>query len=639
VPHLIESVKNPFINLIAHSFHHSSEKPEITSYMLGMIDEFFANDWHKKYDINESFYFYMNAKEDVVYKGNIFYFLPQMHHGIFQDDDYGRQFYNRLFEAGLNPAELTHVYSVNEDAPEILTSKNIESSLKFIRHTHGLLDFLNINERRGLFFMNHIHQILPDNVFHQYMKEFSVLHKMVQYKLVGFIAQSQEFNVDVNMLDAQLNTPVFYIRDAEVLQAFDKLPVNWLYKNPDGKDVLSMFSTLDNEKKLYFTDYAQKKMQEQSLQPEMNIDPEYMKERIRDNLIEMVSHDALKPVLQNFLKHHKITYFSDIKDKNGNTPAMISLQNREWARYALFTDKDMMKQVNDSRKSLAHFAFETGQINAHTEKALSIITQIFSSQEHLNLGFNFGLSIMMQVFQRDKDKIVLPLTWLKKNPAYHTQLLGIDSHKNSQWKQVFDNFSSSQYQAYENKDKEILTKIFFDLTKDMMLAQDYHDELKQINLDKTVQFIFQKKIPFSQPDKMDYIISDFHFFAYKQFIQTLESLPECAPLVSQIEDIFKKKMLDYVLDGFYNPHATIGYSYNMGVEEFRATFCKKTDSLLHYLIEMDNDYIFQFPKEYLQHDGHTDYMKKMLRYFLLTDSVERSLGNEENNSSAKPLKI
>lgn len=637
VPHLIESVKNPFINLIAHSFHHSSNTPEITSYMLGMMDEFFANDWHKKYDINESFYFYLNANEDVVYKGNIFYFLPQMHHGIFQDDDYGRQFYNRLFEAGLNPTELTQVYSVNEDAPEILTSKNIESSLKFIRHTHGLLDFLSINERRGLFFMNHIHNMLPENTFQQYMKEFSVLHRMVQYKLVDSIAQSQEFNVDINMLDAQLNTPVFYIRDAEVLQAFDQLPVNWLYKNPDGKDVLSMFSALDNEKKPHFTAYVQKKMQEQSIQPEMNIDPAYMKERIRDNLMEMVTHDTPKQTLQNFLKFHKITYFSDIKDKNGNTPAMISLNNKEWARYTLFTDKDMMKQVNNSGKSLAHLAFNTGQITAYTDKAMSIITQIFSSQEHLNLGFNFGLSVMMQLFQRDTDKIILPFTWLKKNPTYHTKLLGINSEKSAHWKQVLDNFSSTQYNTHEDKEKSI--KLFFDLTKDMMVEQDYHAQLNQLNLNKVVQFIFQKKASYSQPDKYNYSISEFHFSAYKEFINMLESLPECENLVTQTQEVFKKKMLDYINEGFYNNHATIGYEYNQGVEQFKARFCEKTDSLLHYLVQIDQDYIFQFPKEYLQHDGHTDYMKKMLRYFLLTDSVEQSLGNEENNSSVKPLKI
>jgi hypothetical protein len=638
-PHLVESVKNPFINLIIHSFANESNRPQITSNMLSLFNEFFANNWHQKYDINESFYFYLNNKTDMIYHGNLFYLLPQMHHGSFSDDDYGRAFYEQLFQAGLNPSELVKIYQVLEGAPEILTAENIPASTKFVRNTHSLFDFLSNDERRGVFFMNHIHNLLPEETFHQYIKDFSVLHRMVQYKYKDSIEQLLKFNVNVNTLDSNFNTAAFYIRDESLLHVFDESEMNWLYCNPDGKDVLSMFSTLNNEKKPEFVAHAQKKMQEQSIHPDMQIDPEYMKQRIKENLLEMVKSNTVKPILQSFLKQHNITYFSDIKDDKGNTPSMLALDSSEWARYALFIDKDMMKQVNSSGKSLAHLAFNTSNITAHVDKATSIITQIFSSQEHFNLGFNFGLSLMKQLFRHSTDKIILPITWIKKNPDSHLALLGIDSEKIPYWKNIFTNLSISTYQSYQSKeDKVKMIQLFFEFTKDIMIQQDYHRDLEKINADKLGYFIFQKSPTHSDPDRLNYTTSNFHFLAYQHFIQTLENLPDCESMIKKFETAFKQKFLNYVTEGFFNTNATVGYSHDRKLEVFREKFCNMTDDGLAYILKNDQNFILQFPEEYLRHPGHNAYMKKLISYSLLSHDIEEQHDNKDE-SHIPTLKI
>ena len=231
----------------------------------------------------------------------------------------------------------------------------------------------------------------------------------------------QDCKIDPNILDENDSSPLFYVNDFEMIQELAQYDINWFQINKSNKDCINIFTNLNyNESVKKLIDFSQNKMKESIEKNNLNsLDDNFVYERIKANLLEMVNTDKTKKELSDFIKKYKIDNISEIKDEEGNSLAQLCLMKNNWARYEMFKKYYGLNYKNKKGVSNLEIMLSKNNVNRESQ-AINIVKEIIKTKSFINNNL-LGVNLFNVAIERDKY-LSLPF-WLFSKKSSNEELL------------------------------------------------------------------------------------------------------------------------------------------------------------------------------------------------------------------------
>ncbi len=381
--------KNPYVALF------NSLESRVDSAILNLIDFTSSN---TKENINETFFneysgdydqYTIKAQTILETACNLTY-----KSGFGWESGTPQKMFQKLFDLGLDFTKEVKLYKIpRKETDFVSVEKEFEVKIQASEFTKdNVFGELSLEEK-NILLLKFAYSQMNQEDFNNRVKKYRTLHNAVQKgqkQLIHFLIKDCQINP--NLLDQDNNPPLFSIKDYDVIEELSKYEINWFQTNVLGKDCINIFTNLNNKdvgKKLI--DFAQKKMTESIENNKTeNVDENFVYERIKANLLEMVKTDKTKKELSDFIKKYKITNLSEIKDENGSSLAQLCLEKNNWARYDIFKEEYGLEYQNKHGVSTLEIMLSKTHV-PREEQAAKIINEILISKSFKNnrlLGVN-----------------------------------------------------------------------------------------------------------------------------------------------------------------------------------------------------------------------------------------------------------
>ncbi len=317
-------------------------------------------------DINEVFITKISKdyRNDLSFKissiANVLTEVTFSNYEIWENSDTEKLF-NMLADRGLNfNNEIIKTSFQNLETEYFLKFKNVEDFLREIKEKN---DYTNSSEiysitteyggvksdtEKQIYLLKKAYMQVTQENFNKKIKEYRVLHKAVafsQLNLVKFLLN--DCFVPVDLEDDMEQNAIFHATNIASLETISSFNPNWMKKNKDNKDVLSVYTRHNKDVGKKLIEYAQKKMSGLLMEKGENYS-DLIEQRIKESLLEMIKKDKTKKEITDFIKKYNIKNFSDIKDEKGNNLLHIVIDNSSWAKAEIFIDHYETDDINEN---------------------------------------------------------------------------------------------------------------------------------------------------------------------------------------------------------------------------------------------------------------------------------------------------
>ena len=326
------------------------------------------------------------------------------------DTEYPSKIFNLLEKKGLDFTREVEYWSIDFEQFNTWNNINNEQDLiQKIKDANITSKFTDVifnkplaGENRNICLLGHAYKQMSQDEFVSRVIKYQTLHEAVENNnknLIKFLIE--ECKIDPNLKNSDLSTPLLNCNTVETLEFLGQYKINWFSKNVLGKDCLSFFTAFtDKEKSKEMIDFAQKRMNETINDfVSEEVDQNYIKNRIKQNLLEMVTADKTKKELEDFIKKYKISSFSDIFDENGNSLAQICLEKMNWARYKLFKDHYPLGHTNKNGIGYLELLFPLYNV-PHASKAEEIMFELIKNKNK-EKNPNFTMNIINRAIEKE----------------------------------------------------------------------------------------------------------------------------------------------------------------------------------------------------------------------------------------------
>jgi hypothetical protein len=421
----INNYKNPYIALAQSLQNNHHEQGQ------GIVDLLRFITKNSKDDVNE-FFFNISQKSEYVddelirfYKierKNILDVLVELRYEKEFGWDTGKpkELFVLLEKAGFLFTRDSPTWLIKEtDYHQIKEINNKEDFVKKVREIHieeykqvnnPIFVFRNAPEEKTMALLSHTFtQMFPED-FAEKVSKYRTLHNAVKSnnrEVIKFLVEG--CNIDINIKDSDLATPLFYCETLDTLNIINQYKLDWFNKDTANKECLSYFASLeDKEESRQMIRFTQQAITDEiSNNPNNGLPSNYLQERIRNSLLEMVQSDRTKKELEDFMKKNNVTSVSDIFDENGNSLAQICLMKNNWARYNIFKNHYPLEHVNNSGKGSLEIIFSLRRVS-HERSAKPIFDELLLNGVQYKNG-DFSLNLLKEYF-KNSSLLELP-TW------------------------------------------------------------------------------------------------------------------------------------------------------------------------------------------------------------------------------------
>lgn len=316
---LLSSTTNPFVN-ISINIANSSGGFDKSSFEL--IDFLLDNQKFKFFDINEQFLVNNNS----YHQTNNNYYTNFFNTIFIMDQSYHPQLINKMVNLGL----VFDPFLRNEN-------KEVTGDILFTR--------TELDSKRNIFLFNLYLKQHGIEKFTQNIVEHNTLNKCISQNKLE-VAEFLLEHVSINLANKNLETPIMYARNLDSLNFLTKYNPNWSQKNILEQDCSYFFSRItdDDIKKDMLNFYLQEYSKSTAT---TGNDKQYVEQRLKETLLNLVTGDATKVELQTFLKKYKITNPDSIINKDNRTLGHICVANEDFARFDLFPKTDIYHVDNN----------------------------------------------------------------------------------------------------------------------------------------------------------------------------------------------------------------------------------------------------------------------------------------------------
>jgi hypothetical protein len=473
----------------------------------------------------------------------------------------------------------------------------------------------NSFEERNICLIGHAYKQMLQNDFEDRVTKHKTLHNAVassNKNLIKFIID--DCKVNPNIKDENLATPLFYCRDPETLEVLGQYKINWFSKNVLGKDCVSSFTGFYNkEHSNEMIDFAQKMMAKtvNDFQEE-EVSQEYIKNRIKQSLLEMVQANRTKKELEDFIKKNKVTSFSDIFDDEGNSLAQICLKKHNWARYEIFKNSYPLDYKNKDGNGYLEILFST-QKASYLDKASNIMSELLDNDIHKKNG-NFSFNLILNYFKQSKS-LSLPQWYF----GQHSKISAYTFAKSIVGEEYAGKFAK-EYQPSDlygyginSYEKESQT------TKPVAYLLLTHSAIYGNNIDLNVlpigEIFTENRSYYS--DKMELQINSFDLYNFLAIIETIEENPHLQKFdYSKVWEKFEQSAVEHLIKDY---HARKNDNINQ--------FITNNKFLMNTLLDRDSELFKSMISDDFIRDMHTDReLSVKFGYVLLSSEIQPKEG-------------
>lgn len=384
--------------------------------------------------------------------------------------------FQKLFDLGLDFTKETKLYKIPRKEIEELIKEGylyskIETSEDREDNVFGNLSGL---EEKNILLIKFAYKQMDQNEFNKRVQKYRTLHEAIQKgqkNLMHFLIK--ECKIDPNILDKDDSPPLFSVKEYEMIEELSKYDINWFQTNKFSKDSINIFTNLNNKdvgKKLI--DFTQKKMTEAiENNKNINLDENFVYERIKSNLLEMVKTDKTKKELSDFIKKYKINNLSEIKDEEGNSLAQLCLEKNNWARYDIFKNEYGLDYQNKKGVSTLEIMLMKSHVTRE-EQAIKIINEILQTKSFVNNKM-LGLNLFKECLKKDQY-LSLPSWYFSRRSNNQEILFFTQMTQNNE--QLINHFkdeleigkNNNEYKYYSASEASSLFTTFFVLSFDKL---------------------------------------------------------------------------------------------------------------------------------------------------------------------------
>lgn len=419
---LINSTNNPFINF---SYFLAKTNSPIEKDTINLFYSLLNSNLSSQHSLNERFlisssnYSRGTSQIEEVNSFDLLRFLSSnITHIEYMD------FFNTLFKKGLSIQD-KKVYSIEKFNDELEASE-LDEFIKISNPNleHAVFDRIDLDENKNIFFLDTILKNISIKDFTDKIQAHNSLHRAVilnKKDLIQFICNS---GVSINLLDKDNNSPLMFCRNMETLQLVGKYNPDWTNINIFNEDAYSTFTKVsDNEQRKLMMEYT--KIQLEAYQKIHHIDnQDYIDERIRKGLLELVSSDKTKKELQDYIKKYKPKDIGAIYNDEGNNLLMISLKENNWARAQLFLKDCDIKHRNKHNESVTEILLQkTSKFITKIDDAIPFL-ELSLQYNNTNTDNSLFIYLLEQQFNKYNSSVEIP-KWMIKDHYHYLELLNI----------------------------------------------------------------------------------------------------------------------------------------------------------------------------------------------------------------------
>jgi len=595
-----------------------------------------------KDNINEKFFTIRSEGETIndkyfncyeIKHQNIGDILSKVLYEKISDWDIGKpqEIFNLLEKTGFNFTKDISVWKIKQDELEIFSNSiNNQSDLVNFLNKHAIkqgkensifnIPYYHTNENKIICLLSHAYsQTFPED-FVTKVAEYNTLHMAVKkqmYNLIDFLIE--KCDVSPNIKNEKNDIPLFYCDNLDVLKYLEKYQLDWLHKNNLDKDCISVFTGLEDKHiSTKMVNYSQVQLANLlSVNPTLNISHNYLNERIRKSLLDMVLADRTKKDLESYIEANNVTTVSDIFDEKGNSLAQICLRKNNWSRYNVFKDAYPLDHVNNDNIGSLEIILSAKRVT-YEERAKPILDELLNAGvQFKNVNFSFNL---LNEYLNNSYSLDLPQWYMKLESKkrdrfipFATALVGPN------YAQKFDDeyFIDSTYTSSTKKEDAIKKS---DAVAYLLLT---HTALynKDVKFDIFIDDIFNEK------DKRYnvYSIDDTKLNNFMSIINVIDRNEHLHILdYSQVWNNFEQKALEFIIKTYHN------YKDNI------STFIHMNKSVMNILIDRKSDMFASIVNDEFIHKISIDKeLSVKLEYVLLSKEVT----SNEANKIKKTIKI
>lgn len=236
--------KNPYIAVF------NSLETRVDSAILNLIDFISSN---SKENINERFFTeYMGDYDKYTIKSqtildtacNLVY-KP----GFGWENGYPQMMFQKLFDLGLDFTKETKMYKIPRKELDLaLIEKDFELEIQSSEFTKDNVFGELALEEKNILLLKFAYSQMTQEDFNKRVQKYSTLHNAVQKgqkNLIHFLITDCKINP--NILDSDNNSPLFSIKEYEIIEELAKYEINWFQTNVLGKDCINVFTNLNNK--------------------------------------------------------------------------------------------------------------------------------------------------------------------------------------------------------------------------------------------------------------------------------------------------------------------------------------------------------------------------------------------------------
>lgn len=615
---LINSTTNPFINL---SYFLAKTNSPIEKDTINLFYSLLNSNLSSQHSLNERFlisssnYSRGRCQVEEINAFDLLRFLSSnINHLDYMD------FFNTLFKQGLSIQD-KKVYSVENLDENFETSELNE----FINMTtpaleHVVFDRMELDENKNIFFLERILKNTTLENFISKIQEHNSLHRAVilnKKDLIKFICDS---GVPINLLDKDNNSPLMFCRNMDTLQLIKNYNPDWTNINVFNEDAYSTFTKVsDNEQRKLMMEYT--KIQLETYQKTNSTDnQDYIDQRIRKGLLELVSSDKTKKELQDYIKKYKPKNIGSIYNEEGNNLLMISLKENNWARAQLFLKDCDIKHRNKHNESITEILLQkTSKFITKIDDAIPFL-ELSLQYNNTNIDHSLFIYLLEQQFNKYNSSVEIP-KWIIKDHFHYLELLNIPVEEAIKMRDL-----GKMAEQENNSNNSFTNAILFYL----------HGFLSE---NKPFDFNFSKIVASCVHKNNNFQGQGFNYSFDSNKLN----------LLFQLIEIAEKENIQFELQQIYsNIYSTVEHFLTIGLSEHRNNynqgknkeeydfnnrkdFISRNVLLLELLIDKGMSSCLKvLPKEVLEYDNINDKIKSAIRHSILNGELNNKEGRTRN---------
>lgn len=640
--------ENPFINL-TQTLSKNNIKLDLN--IVNLFKSLLNSDLIDTYNINE-FYFIKETEEKISYQ-NILSSLCLLNTNISQEEY--ENFFNLLFSKGLKIEENT-LFQFNKNINNLEKFSSNLNLLNYLKenenlyrkgNTHSIYGRMDLNDDKLFYLLSQGYTSLESEEHLRLITKYETYHNSVKHNKIKLIKLLDSQGISVNIKNKNLTTPLMCAKHKETILLLDSLNADWLAVNVFNDDAFSSFTKIsDKSLREEMLDYAKKKLEQNTNKKNEEHDNDYIQERLKINLLKLVSSDKTKAELHKYIKLNKLENIQDITDNEGNNLFMICLLNNNWARANLFIDNVDLNHKNNKGHDALFIMLSKTKRNITRVKDATIILEALLKNYQINIQKKeVEKSLFISLLNERVNStnylstlLEVPTILFQKNSRLFPYL-GFNQEQSNNLDAEIKNMTS--YYNYnnllENENKEKIINFYLDGYE---IERDNLNIKCDLNLNNILNKIFRKDEQYNNKSLISYSVEK---KLWQDFVLIVENMNTRELINSSLYyNTITERVISFINEGFEKHHS---YSNKNSTKEEKEKsqqdFINNTVELVQFLVDNKRiEDINKLNKKILFHDYEDENLKIGLKHAILTKTLEDlSSSSKENDSLTKKRKL